>query len=304
MTVNNNYSEEHALSFLPERLREAVKRSSALYRGAVSEIRLREGCPLYITVSGKNISCSAVCSADEIDMTVRALCGNSLYCHSETIKEGYICTAGGIRAGVCGRAVSENGKVSAVTDISSVAIRIPHRIPGAADELCRLICDSAFRGMIIYSPPGMGKTTALREICARLSSKPYSLRIAVVDTRFEICGALGGEMTFDALEGYPRSKGIECAIRTLSPQLILCDEIGSEEDAAAIASSYGAGVPTVVTAHASSIEELCMRGYMRALIDSGAFTYAVGISRRDSKWVMDVSRLYGEGASVRSGELL
>lgn len=288
---NNNYSEEHALTFLPNRLREAVRKSAALYHGTLSEVRLRAERAVFITVGDKNIACPAVCTSDELDECVRALCGNSLYCHSETIKEGYICTSGGIRAGVCGRAVCEGGKIIAVTDISSVSIRIPHRVPGAADELCKLICSSDFSGMIIYSPPGEGKTTALREICARLSSKPYNLRIAVVDTRFEICGALGGEMSFDALEGYPRAVGMETAVRTLSPQLIICDEIGSTEDAAAVSHSFGAGVPTVVSAHASCIEELCMKKYMKELIDSGAFTYAVGIHRRDGKWILDVSRL-------------
>lgn len=291
MTNNKNYSEEYALTFLPSHLSEAVKKSAALYHGTVSEIRLRTGCPVFITVGDKNISCPAVCTSSDMDECVRALCGNSLYCHSETIKEGYICTSGGIRAGVCGRAVCEGGKIIAVTDISSVSIRIPHRVPGAADELCRLICDRNFGGMIIYSPPGMGKTTALREICARLSSKPYNLRIAVIDTRFELCGALGGEMTFDALEGYPRAQGMETAVRTLSPQLIICDEIGSPEDAAAVSRSIGAGVPAVVSAHASSLEELCMKKYMKDLLDSGAFTYAAGIHRRDGKWFMDISRL-------------
>lgn len=288
---SNNYSEEHALAYLPSRLSEAVRRSAALYHGTLGEIRLRAERPVFITVGDKNISCPAVCTSEELNECVSALCGNSMYCHSETIKEGYICTSGGIRAGVCGRAVCEGGEIIAVKDISSVNIRIPHRVPGAADELCRLICDKDFSGMIIYSPPGGGKTTALREICARLSSKPYNLRLAVVDTRFEICGALGGDMSFDALEGYPRAAGMETAVRTLSPQLIICDEIGSPQDAAAIRHSFGAGVPTVVSAHASCLEELCMKSYMRELIDSGAFTYAVGMHRRDGKWLMDISRI-------------
>ena len=144
---------------------------------------------------------------------------------------------------------------------------------------------------ILYSPPGIGKTPALREIAARLGAKPYNIRIAVIDTRFEICGSLGGDVTYDALSGYPRAKGMETAVRTLSPQLILCDEIGSEEDAQAIYTSFGAGVPTVVTAHASSLEELCVRPFMRTLIDSGAFTYAVGLSRTQSGFTLDINRI-------------
>lgn len=278
-----NYSEEYAITYLPRRIAECVRRSAALYNGRISEIRLRTGCPVYITAAGKNVCCGAGVTEKEMYDTVRTLCGNSLYCHSETIKEGYICTPGGIRVGVCGRAVTEGGKVSAVTDITSVVMRIPHRFPGAADELCKLIIGEGFRGMMIYSEPGVGKTTALREICARLAARPYNLRVAVVDTRFEICASLGGELTVDALSGYPRSVGMEAAVRCLSPQLIVCDEIGNESDADAIVQSMGAGVPTVVSAHAGSISELLMKPYIGKLIYGGAFTYAVKIERHGNE---------------------
>ena len=291
MEKGTDFNEEAALAYLPGRLTEAARKSAALYHGMISEIRLRVGCPMFLSIGGKNISCGISPTADELSMIIRSLCGNSLYCHSETIKEGYICTEGGIRVGVCGRAVTEGGKILSVTDISSVALRIPHRVPGAADGICRLILEEGFRGAILYSPPGIGKTTALREIAARLGAKPYNIRIAVIDTRFEICGSLGGDVTYDALSGYPRAKGMETAVRTLSPQLILCDEIGSEEDAQAIYTSFGAGVPTVVTAHAGSLEELCVRPFMRTLIDSGAFTYAVGLSRTQSGFTLDINRI-------------
>lgn len=299
MTQKKNYSEEYALSFLPVRIAECVRKAAALYHGTVGEIRLRTDCPVFITVGRKNIQCGAGCTPDEMLSVLRALCGNSLYCHSETIKDGYICTPAGLRAGVCGRAVTEDGKIISVTDITSVAIRIPHRFPGAADGLCRIIADRDFRGMIIYSPPGEGKTTALREICARLAAKPYSLRIAVIDTRFEICGALGGDLSIDALEGYPRAKGMETAVRTLSPQLIVCDEIGCAADAVAVEESFGAGVPCVISAHASSLEELCMRDYMKRLIDSGAFSCAVGLSPKDGAFMFDVTDLGTSGARER-----
>lgn len=298
MEKGKDFNEEAALAYLPVRLSEAARKTAALYCGRISEIRLRIGCPMFLSIGNKNVSCGVSPTADELSMIIRSLCGNSLYSHSETMKEGYICTEGGIRVGVCGRAVTEGGKILSVTDISSAAIRIPHRIPGAADGICRLIMEEGFRGAILYSPPGVGKTTALREIAARLGGKPYNLRIAVIDTRFEICGSLGGELTCDALSGYPRAKGMETAVRTLSPQLILCDEISSEEDAAAIYTSFGAGVPTVVTAHAGSLEELCVRPFMRKLIDSGAFTYAVGLERSQSGYDLDISRIStGEAAA-------
>ncbi len=288
-----DYSEETALSYLPLKLQEAVKRTSSLYNNHLSEIRLRAGCPVFITIDSKNISCGSISTYDDIDRTVRALCGNSLYSHSETIKEGYISTTCGIRAGISGRAITEGGKIITVTDISSVSIRIPHRIKNAADYVTDLLKDD-FGGMIIFSPPGVGKTTVIRELTAKLSSKPYYLRIAVIDTRFEICAPLGGEYTFDALSGYPRSKGIEAAMRALSPELIVCDEIGSKGDADAIIDCAGAGVPVCATAHADSYTDLSKKRYIKELIDYGIFKYAVGLYRRNGQLVYDHRKLISE----------
>ena len=285
-----DYSEETALSYLPLKLQEAVKRTSSLYNNHLSEIRLRAGCPIFITIDSKNISCGVISTFEDIDKTVRSLCGNSLYSHSETIKEGYISTTCGIRAGIGGRAITDNGKIVTVTDISSVSIRIPHRIRNAGNYIADLLVDD-FGGVIIYSPPGVGKTTVIRELTAKLSSKPYYLRIAVIDTRFEICAPLGGEYTFDALSGYPRDKGIEAAMRALSPELIVCDEIGTKEEASAIMDCAGAGVPVCATAHADSYTELLKKQYIKTLIDSGIFKYAVGLSRKSDKIVFEHRKL-------------
>lgn len=294
MERQNTYYEENAISFLPQHLGEAVRRSGALYRGGISEIRLRQDASLVLTARDKCISTSVRCTTEDIAYTLRSLCGNSLYSHSETIKDGYICTDGGIRAGVCGRAVTDGGRIISVTDIKSISIRIPHRVPGASDELCKIVLEDGFRGMLIYSPPGVGKTTALRELTARLGSKPYCLRVSVVDTRFEICGGLSGDLTVDALSGYPRAKGIETALRALSPQLIVCDEIGSLEDAEAVKNSFGSGVPTVVTTHGETVDEVKNKVYVKDLCDMGAFSHLVGLRRQGNEFLLSVNRFDGK----------
>ena len=291
MEKKNTYFEETALSFLPHHLGEAVRRSGGLYRGNLSEIRLRRGASLTLTTGSKSIVTPIRCTQDDIIYTVRALCGNSLYSHSETIKEGYICTDGGIRAGVCGRAVTEGRSIISVTDISSICIRIPHRVPRASDGICKIIEGADFSGLIIYSRPGEGKTTALREIVARLAARPYNKRIAVIDTRFEICQSLGGDLTVDALQGYPRAKGMEIALRTLSPQLIMCDEIGRAEDAEAIIESHGSGVATIATVHGGDLTEVRNKPYMKKLFDAGVFSHAVGLLRRSDGFVLTVDNL-------------
>ncbi len=291
MDFKNTLYEETALSYLPHHLAEAVRRSGALFRGNISEIRLRQGMSLAVTTRGKSILTPIKCTYEDLLYTVRALCGNSLYSHSETIKEGYICTDGGIRAGVCGRAIIEGARITAVTDINSISIRIPHRIPGAADGICKLVMSDGFRGMIIYSPPGEGKTTALRELTARLGSRPYSMRLAVIDTRFEICGGLGGDLTADVLLGYPRAKGIEIALRTLSPELIICDEVGSMEESTAILEGFGSGVPIIATVHGASLCEVRSKAYINRLIELGVFSHAVGLKKRDGSFELKTDKL-------------
>ncbi len=288
-----NYCETIALSYIPPGISEAVKRTMGLYKGNISEIRLRADKPVFITVNNKNISCNISATSDELHRIVRSLCGNSMYSHSETIKEGYICSEGGLRTGVCGRAVTEQNRIISVTDITSVCIRIPHRVIGASDELVKLlIADSG--GLLVFSKPGVGKTTVLRELSARLSSAPFFFRVAVVDTRFEICGALNGNYTIDALCGYPRAKGIETALRTLSPQFIVCDEIANREDSEAVLSAAGAGVPVIASAHAGSFEELKKNRYISPLVESGIFRYTVELSRENGKLKTTVVRRGGE----------
>ncbi|MBR6650293.1 MAG: hypothetical protein IKL36_02670, partial [Clostridia bacterium] len=264
--------EDLALTYIPQPLADRIKKTMALYKGNVSEIRLRVNAPVYITVSNNNISCNISATPSEIQTTVRSLCGNSMYTHSDTITEGYICTSSGIRAGVCGRAVIDNRRIISVADISSVCIRIPHRVKGAANELIPLLLEG-IKGILFYSKPGVGKTTVLRELTASLASPPFNSRIAVIDTRYEICGALTENHSIDVLYGYPRSKGIEIALRTMSPEYIVCDEIGNTEDADAIFCSCGAGVPVIATVHAGSINELKEKLFMKELINNKVFDW-------------------------------
>lgn len=271
-------AEDRVLTYLPLTIANTIRRSMALYKGRIAEVRLRADRPVYITANNKNIICNTVATYNDVQATLRSLCGNSLYSHSETIREGYISVEGGIRAGVCGRAVTENGNIISVTDISSVCIRIPHRIKGAADSLVKRLIDGD-NGILIFSRPGIGKTTVLRELAARLASPPFNLRVAVVDTRFEICGALSGNYSIDALSGYPRSKGIETALRTLSPQMIICDEIASSDDAEAIKDSAGSGVPVIASAHAGSREELLENRNIAELISKKIFPVTAELSR-------------------------
>jgi len=287
-----NRYEKAALEKLPERLAVAAVNTAALYGGVLHEVRLRLNRPLVITVNDRNISCGIRCSKDDIDNAVLNLCGKSLYSHSHTIREGYICAGDGIRAGVCGQAVVENGKIVAVRDYTSVAIRIPRRVPGISDPVYRRISEKQFRSnVLIYAKPGIGKTTVLRELAVQLSSGKMPRRVSVIDTRCELAADLDDAEMVDILSGYPRSTGIECAIRTMAPQYLICDEIFSEADAAALLSAVGSGVNLCVSVHADSRDALFRIPAVKVLRERRAFDTYVGlipVEQPDQKYCFDI----------------
>lgn len=272
--------ESAALSYLPDRLSSEVRKYAALYGGMINEIRLRSGGVLSITIMGENITCKTTVSEEECAGTFMRLCRNSLYSHVDTLREGFITTPEGIRAGVCGRAVCENGEITSVAGAASICIRIPRRVPGAGDVAYEILREMGYKkGLIVWSVPGVGKTTLLRELAVRLANGIDALRVSIIDTRHELGAGINGGL-IDILDGYPRSKGIEIAIRTMSPQVIICDEISNGDDASAILEAAGSGIPVVASAHAGTRDDLLMQKYLHSLLDSGCIGAYIGLIDR------------------------
>jgi stage III sporulation protein AA len=275
------------LRLIPGELEEClpVKVTAELYELAgqgkirasdISEVRLRAERPASVTNAGVNIVLMERVTAAEIAECVSLLCKGSYYAHGDTIREGYICVGNGYRVGVCGKA-SKDGNV---TDISSINIRVPHMIRGISDFLVRRCIDAGrMRSILVYSPPGIGKTTLLRDMAARLGSE-FARRIVLIDTRGELFIAeMFADTLCDVLTGYQRAKGIEIATRTLSPEVVICDELGDSEETRAILSSQNTGVPLIASAHASSLRELLARPNIRLMHEHRVFDYYIGISR-------------------------
>lgn len=269
--------EKKALSCLPDRLSDAVIRSASLWNSSINEIRLRENRLLSVTIGQRNVSCDLTCTNEELIYTVSKVCGNSLYSHSESIREGCITMDCGIRVGVCGHAVVTDGRVTLVRDITSINIRIPHRVLGAADKLYERIGSNSNTSILIYSKPGMGKTTLLRELIPLLSSGERAARVSVIDTRYELCaGILESDMT-DVFYGYPRYEGILSAVRTMSPEYIICDEVSTEQDVKALMYAHSSGIAVCASVHAGNIEELTNIPIFKSLFEGNVFDFVCGI---------------------------
>lgn len=282
MNTKATTRDSDALSPLPDDIRADVIKAVAdagLHINDVTDVRLRRGGNSYISCGERSYALPPI-TDERFDELIFTLTGGSLYAHADTIREGYI-NARGVRCGVCGRAALDGGRIREVSGITSVSIRIRHDVPGCADCV-HAILRRRLTGVLVYSPPGVGKTTLLRDLIRSLSRE--GVQFSVVDCRGELADACRGTSA-DVLSDYPKSDGIRAAVRSLSPQLIICDELSGREDADAAMYAHSCGVPIVATSHAASVDELKLRTEMTSLCDARVFTHLVG--------------LYREGGAVR-----
>lgn len=248
-------------------LRFAAKKIT-LPQGNIAEIRLRVGrSACAVMTDGRLVKCSEPFSRQDIAECFLELCRNSVHSYAREISEGYITLPGGHRVGFCGTAVEQEGKLSTLKDISSLNIRFAREVRGCAEELCSRAFRDGLCSLIVFGKPLCGKTTVLRDM-ARILGDAH--RVSIIDTRGEIAGVYGGVPALDigentdVLNGYSRGEGIMCALRSLAPEVIICDEIGS--DAEEIRQCMNCGVKIIVSAHAGSIAELLSRTALRELL--------------------------------------
>ena len=248
----------------------AVGRSRLDFPHGLCEIRLRLFGACSLCFFGESVRLISKVKREDIDLILERITEGSQYAYRDMIAKGYIPLGCGVRCGVCGVAGYDGERLVGVREISSLVIRLPFAASPFGEELLRIFGASR-SGMLIYSPPGLGKTTALRSLISSLCA--LGKRVAVIDERCELSGAVGA----DILTGYRRKDGIEVAIRTLNPEVIVIDEIGRDE-AEAVRHSLNCGVPVIATAHAGSMEDALKKPWLRGMINDGAFDTLVGLS--------------------------
>ena len=196
-----------------------------------------------------------------IDELIERLTGSSIYAVKEQIKNGYITIEGGHRAGIAGTAVTDNGCVEFIKNISAVSIRLAHEVPGAANGLLPYMLPA--RSMLLVSPPGCGKTTMLRDLARGLSYK--GLTVAIADERCELAAMHNGRSAFDlgcrsaVLDNCPKHEAMMMLLRSMSPDVIVTDEIGTHKDAEAIRTIMNSGVAGIASVHGRDAHQLTGR---------------------------------------------
>ncbi len=269
--------QNHILQLLPSYLTKYLTSET-------EEIRFRRDHPVIFLESNRELITPYRLDEKQMDDLVDQLTEGSLSSHFDSIRQGYITVKGGHRVGISGTAVYEGNRLAYIKDISSVNLRIAKEVTGAADRLFQMVGHlDPLPGILMISPPGHGKTTLLRDFIRQLSKKRSGLRISVIDERGELAATYQGAMQnslggrCDILNGYRKSDGIPMAIRSLSPNVIAVDEIGSREDAQNLLVAHRAGVSVIATIHGDESENF--QKNLKMLIPEQVFSYEVYLSR-------------------------
>ncbi|MBQ2603787.1 MAG: stage III sporulation protein AA [Clostridia bacterium] len=208
------------------------------------------------------------------------LCSYSVYRFQNDINNGFITVNGGHRIGICGTYVGENGIMRSVRDITSLNIRIAREYKGCSRKLADIAgCEG---GILICGVPSTGKTTMLRDI-SRLFSTEKMLKVSVVDERGELSAYSHTSNGFDLglcdiYCGYPKQKAVICAVRTMSPDFIVCDEL-TGEDIESVCFTVNYGVKMIASVHCDSLENGLKNVSLFRLLKTGAFNKVVFLNR-------------------------
>lgn len=292
---------ETVLAYLPSDVADKIKEFPDYLAKEIEEIRLRVNRPLEIFTKGKAYFSSYFVTQVDAEQFIHNLANHSFYTLEEELKKGYITIAGGHRVGLAGRVILEKGEVKALRDFSSFNIRIAKEKIGVANPFITYLIGTKWLHTMIIGAPQTGKTTFLRDL-ARLISTGVPERnippqkVGIVDERSEICGCVRGvpQLQFgprlDVLDACPKAEGMMMLIRSMSPDVLIVDEVGRREDSEAIMEAVHAGITLVMTTHGDSFEDIRKRPILKDIFHHHVFDRFIELSRKNGKNIIKTIR--------------
>ncbi|MNW36805.1 hypothetical protein D3C74_138240 [compost metagenome] len=296
------------LDFIPEPLNMMLRKLPAALFDRLEEVRVREQRPLeinagsehyFVTEDGRTTHEEQEAYKPGREDTHRLLdliSNHSLYTLEEELRKGFITLPGGHRVGLAGRTVLGGGRVEHLRDINSFNIRIARAVPGVADRILPYLLDTKTKRVLhtlIISPPQQGKTTLLRDLARQLSQGwhsrkggvPMGMKVGIIDERSEIAGSYKGLPGFDVgprtdvLDGCPKAEGMMMMIRSMSPDVLIVDEIGRPEDADAVREALYAGISVIASVHGRDLAEVAARPGLASVTAQQIFQMYIQLER-------------------------
>jgi len=271
--------------YLPLMIVDEISKMEPALNARIEEIRLRASKPLMLKIGQETIIIDYIVKQQEILQAFDRICENSVYSYRRQICDGYITIRGGNRVGIVGSAVIDNGQVININYISSLNFRIARQKIGCSNSIIKDIIDfenNSIHNTLIVSPPGCGKTTILRDIIRNISNgiKEIGFKgktVGVVDERGEIAAMYKGipqndiGIRTDVIDNMPKPEAMRMLVRSMCPDVITCDEIGSIEDINAIDYAMCSGVKGIFTAHGKNIDEVSQNPELSRLLNKHLF---------------------------------
>jgi stage III sporulation protein AA len=281
---------KEVLDILPPHIRNHISDLKGLEK--LQEIRLKVNKPLMLQVGNEEVITKYNASIQDIKLILQYISKYSIYAYDEEIKQGYLTIKGGHRVGLCGSCVVEDNRIKTIKSFGSLNIRVGKEVLGCSSNLIPyLLKGSNVLNTIIISPPRCGKTTLLRDIARNLSDGLKELKLAgqkvcIIDERSEISACYNAVpqmnvgIRTDILDNCPKAEGIMMAIRSMSPEIIVCDEIGTHRDMESILMALNSGVSLITSIHGYGIEDLYSRAVFKEIVENQVFKRAVILSAR------------------------
>ncbi|WP_242143743.1 MULTISPECIES: stage III sporulation protein AA [unclassified Bacillus cereus group] len=279
---------KEVLEVLPKTMRELIEGCNEY--NALEEIRVRIGRPLECIAHGKVFFHEYIVTPEDAMYLLNKLSQFSLYTMEEELKRGYVTLRGGHRIGLAGKVITEKSAVKMIRDVSSFNIRIARQKIGIAEPLLSYLYESRWLNTMVIGPPQTGKTTLLRDVARCMSqgvrsANIPSCKVGIVDERSEIAGCVKGIPQYefgprvDVLDACPKAEGMMMMIRSMSPDLLIVDEIGRMEDSEAIMEAIHAGVQLFISAHGFSFDDIRKRPSLKAVMEFGVFERFIELSK-------------------------
>lgn len=259
----------------------------------ITEIRMRVNQKLIIVIKNKKYYLKTdnnefvIVTKLMIDNFIRRASENSLYAYNDSVINGFLTLANGIRIGIGGYVVFENGKINTIKNFQSLNIRIPHTIRNCSLLAYDFLTTDSVKNTLIISAPGSGKTTFIRDYVYQLCQHNVSKNILIVDERNEICSVVNGEPKID-LGGFcdiytncTKKYAFQNGIRSMSPDVIVTDELDLEKDLDCIVEAINCGVNVVATIHAKDINQLKKKKGFDRVLDEKFFSRFVVLTNTE-----------------------